>query len=71
MIFIKILIVGIIASGKTTLAKRLSKENNIKYYEIDSIVHDHFNKRKRSNEEQQEMIKEINQSNNWIIEGTL
>jgi len=68
---IKILIIGIVASGKTTLAKRLSKENNIKYYEIDSIVHDNQNKRKRTNKEQQEIIKKINKSNNWIIEGTL
>lgn len=36
----KILIVGIVASGKTTLARRLSKLLNIKHYEIDSVVHD-------------------------------
>ena len=39
----KILIVGIVASGKTTLAKKLSSQNNIKYFEIDSIVHDDKN----------------------------
>ena len=37
----KILIIGIVASGKTTLAKQLSKKLNIQYYEIDSIVHIH------------------------------
>ena len=31
----KVLIIGIVASGKTTLARRLSKETNIKNYEID------------------------------------
>ena len=67
----KILIIGIVASGKTTLAKRLSRENNVMYYEIDSIVHDDINNRKRTNEEQQRIIKEINKNNNWIIEGTL
>lgn len=36
----KILIVGTVGTGKTTLAKRLSSYYNIKYYEIDSIVHD-------------------------------
>lgn len=67
----KILIIGIVASGKTTLAKRLSKENNISHYEIDSIVHDDFNNRKRSVLEQLEMINDINKNNDWIIEGTL
>lgn len=36
----KILIIGIVASGKTTLAKKLEQQLNIKHYEIDSIVHD-------------------------------
>ena len=67
----KILIIGIVASGKTTLAKRLSEENNISHYEIDSIVHDDFNNRKRSVLEQLEMINDINKNNDWIIEGTL
>ena len=67
----KILIIGIVARGKTTLAKRLEKENNITHYEIDSIVHDDVNNRKRSNEEQQKNIQEINKKDNWIIEGTL
>ena len=71
MICIKVLIIGIVASGKTTLAKRLSNENNIQYYEIDSIVYDDFNKRKRSNDEQQQIIKQINKNDSWIIEGTL
>lgn len=71
MIYIKILLIGIVASGKTTLAKKLSKETNIKYYEIDSIVHDDYNKIKRTNEEQQAIFSEINKNDNWIIEGTL
>ena len=56
----KVLIIGIVASGKTTLARRLSKETNIKNYEIDLIVHDDKNKRKknkqRTNKEQQKII---------------
>lgn len=67
----KILIIGIIASGKTTLAKKLSKEYNIKHYEIDLIVHDDKDNYKRTNEEQQNLIKRINENDNWIIEGTL
>ena len=67
----KILIIGIVASGKTTLAKKLSRKTNIEYYEIDSIVHDDKNNLKRSVEEQQKIIEKINNKNNWIIEGTL
>jgi len=67
----KILIIGIVASGKTTLARRLAKENNVKHYEIDSIVYDDLLGKKRTNEEQQEIIKDINKESSWIIEGTL
>ncbi len=67
----KILIIGIVASGKTTLAKNLSKQLNIKYYEIDSIVHDDKNNKVRSHEEQIEIIKTIDNNRDWIIEGTL
>lgn len=68
----KILIVGTVGTGKTTLARRLSKDYNIKYYEIDSIVHDDSqNGRKREEEEQNVIIKNINKNENWIIEGVL
>jgi len=67
----KLLIIGIVASGKTTLAKRLSNKLNIKHYEIDSIVHDDQNKFKRNNNEQQQIISQINKNKDWIIEGTL
>lgn len=72
MIYIKILIVGIVACGKTALSKRLSAENNIRYFELDSIVHDDTNNRKRNNKEQQDLLKKIkNNNDDWIIEGTL
>jgi len=68
----KILILGNVASGKTTLAKQLSQKHKMNYYEIDSIVHDDNNGgKKRSIEEQNKIIKEINKSDNWIIEGIL
>jgi len=67
----KILIIGIVASGKTTLAKKLEQKLNIKHYEIDNIVHDDINCKKRTCEEQQKIIKEIDKQENWIIEGTL
>ena len=72
MIYIKILIIGIVACGKTALAKRLSIENNIRYFELNSIVHDDTNNRKRDNKEQQDLLKKIkNNNDDWIIEGTL
>lgn len=68
----KILIIGSVASGKTSLARKLSRKLNINYYEIDSIVHDDRNNYKRSPEEQKKIINEINdKENDWIIEGTL
>lgn len=68
----KILIIGTVGTGKTTLARKLSKEYNIKYYEVDSIVHDDSNNGiKRSIEEQDEIIRKIDKENDWIIEGTL
>lgn len=68
----KILIIGTVATGKTTLARKLSKKYKIKYYEIDSIVHDdESNGRKRTKEEQNEIINKINKNKDWIIEGVL
>lgn len=67
----KILIIGIVASGKSTLATKLSKQLNIKHYEIDLIVHDDENKKMRSHQEQLDIINEIDKNEDWIIEGTL
>ena len=67
----KVLILGIVASDKTTLARRLSFESRIKHYEIDQIVYDDFNDKKRYDEEQQEIIKRGDKNYSWIIEGTL
>lgn len=68
----KLLIIGIVASGKTTLAKRLSLEKGIKYFEIDSIIHDDINNVKRTHGEQEDIIRSIDRNNeSWIIEGTL
>ncbi|MFS0727672.1 hypothetical protein [Paenibacillus sp. 1P07SE] len=69
----KIFIVGIVASGKTTLAKRLSLHFNIPWFELDGIVHhESGNERvKRSPEEQMQVIREINKrQDTWIFEGT-
>lgn len=67
----KILIIGIVASGKTTLARKLSKLLSIKHYEIDLIVHDDNIGVKRDEKKQREIFKKINKEDDWIIEGTL
>lgn len=68
----KLLIIGIVASGKTTLARKLSIKYNIPYFEIDQIVHDDINNLKRNNKEQMDIINGIDKNNkDWIIEGTL
>lgn len=68
----KILIIGIVASGKTTLAKRLSKTLNIPWFELDCIVHHQTeNERyKRTPEEQIAAIESIDRRGSWIFEGT-
>lgn len=68
----KVLIIGIVASGKTTLAKRLSKEINVPWYELDSIVHYQTatGRFKRTADEQNEVIMNIDKDGNWIFEGT-
>jgi adenylate kinase family enzyme len=68
----KVLITGIVASGKTTLAKRLSKTINIPWYELDSIVHQQTatGRYKRTADEQVEVIMNIDKNGAWIFEGT-
>lgn len=68
----KIYIIGIVASGKTTLAKRLSEQLNISHYELDCIVWHKTDtgRHKRTSEQQLEVIKNIDGIGDWIIEGT-
>ncbi|MWC29376.1 hypothetical protein [Paenibacillus sp. MMS18-CY102] len=68
----KIFIIGIVASGKTTLAKRLSNEMNIPWYELDCIVHHETatERYKRTASEQVEVINQIDREGSWIFEGT-
>lgn len=68
----KILIFGIVASGKTTLAAKLSEKMDIPYYEGDCIAWGFPGEKryKRTNDEQTEIIEKINNNENWIVEGT-
>lgn len=66
----KILIIGGICSGKTTLARKLSKELKAKNYELDNI----FYKRRDVHEREKpklrnQKVKSILKKKKWIIEG--
>jgi len=65
----KIYIIGSVGSGKTTLAKRLSSNMNIKMYELDKIVwdDDHGNI-KRTDKDILKLFDEIIRQDVWIIE---
>ncbi len=71
-IALKILIFGIVASGKTTLARELSLRYNIKYYEGDCIAWGFAGEQryKRTETEQRNIILDIDKKGDWIIEGT-
>nr|WP_154893525.1 hypothetical protein [Paenibacillus xylanexedens] len=68
----KILILGIVASGKTTLAKEISQKINIPWYELDTIVHHEtpHGRNKRTPDEQIAVIQDIDRYGAWIFEGT-
>lgn len=68
----KILIFGIVASGKTTLARKLSQELDIPCFEGDYIAWGFPNETryKRTDEEQKNTITQIDKNGSWIIEGT-
>ena len=66
----KIVILGPVASGKTTLSKTLAERLQIPRYEIDEIVHNDETKEKRTKQEQQEILNKIlKEKDEWIIEG--
>lgn len=65
----KIYIIGNVASGKTTLAKHLSKKLNIDYYSLDKVVWDDENNHtKRKDQERDSLFKNIIKKDKWIIE---
>ncbi|WFR57254.1 hypothetical protein QA584_27210 [Anaerocolumna sp. AGMB13025] len=69
----KIYIVGAVSSGKTTLARKLSKKLNIQYQPLDEVVHipdksSPWGNRKRQPEERDTMFYSIIQQSMWIIE---
>ena len=69
----KIDIIGSVASGKTTLAKRISKKYGVPYYEKDNIVWKRTANGdvKRSPEERDIYFYDIIKENDWIVELSL
>ncbi|MFD0047798.1 DNA topology modulation protein FlaR [Actinomycetes bacterium NPDC127524] len=67
----KIHIIGSVGSGKTTLAKKLSLLLNIPYYELDNVVWKRHKTGdiRRTEEEREEYLTSIINSEAWIIEG--
>lgn len=67
----KIFIMGIVASGKTTYAKELSKQMDLPFVELDSVVYHNVDDEriKRTPEEQVEIIREMDAKGSWIAEG--
>ncbi|MFT4146189.1 MAG: hypothetical protein QM644_17195 [Mobilitalea sp.] len=71
----KLYMVGAVASGKSTLARRLSETSNIPAYSLDEVVHisdkaNPWGNRKRSVEERDELFQAIISQDKWIIEDT-
>ncbi|WP_255248187.1 DNA topology modulation protein FlaR [Terribacillus saccharophilus] len=67
----KIHIIGSVGSGKTTLAKELSQLLGASHHELDNVVWKRSleGDTRRSDKEKMEFIKDIIDSDAWIIEG--
>ncbi|MFC5605059.1 hypothetical protein [Sporosarcina koreensis] len=67
----KIFIMGIVASGKTTYAKELSKQKGFPFVELDAVVYHNVDgvRVKRLPEEQMQIVHEMNAMGSWIAEG--
>jgi len=67
----KILILGNSSSGKSTLAKELSLQNNLAHLDLDTIAWDKGTVTQRANIEDSEkqLHKFINENKSWVIEG--
>ena len=64
----RIYIIGSPGSGKTTLAKHLSKINKISYYELDCVIYDDIVHKKREKKEIDKIFNNIINKKDWIIE---
>lgn len=65
----RIYVIGIMGSGKTTLADKLSNKEKIKHYSLDDIYHIVKFTKKRSPKEREKKLNSILSKKKWIIEG--
>lgn len=67
----KIHIIGSVGSGKTTLARSLSNTLQLPFHELDNVVwiRKQLGDIRRTDQERQEYLQSIIQTNGWIIEG--
>jgi len=70
---LKLYITGPVGSGKTTLAKRLSRELFIDYFSLDEVVHppvktENMKRKKRTIQESMAVFNHILNNKSWIIE---
>ncbi len=68
----KIHIIGCSGSGKTYLAKKLSKKYNIPHYDLDNIYWDNSSEKygiKMEVEKRNKLLQNILEKDAWIIEG--
>ena len=67
----KIYIFGGPGSGKTTIAKKISKEFNVPFFELDKLLYKVVDgKNKKIEEEKRKLIiKDFIKKDNWITEG--
>ncbi|MEB1808342.1 MAG: AAA family ATPase [Bacillaceae bacterium] len=67
----KIHIIGSVGSGKTTLARTLSKKFDIPFYELDNVVWERHPSGdiRRPDEERDQYLDQIVRTKRWIIEG--
>lgn len=65
-------IIGSVASGKTTLARKLSAQYQIPFYEKDNIVWERTpdGDKRRNPEERDKMFRQILAQEHWIVEGS-
>lgn len=68
----KLLIIGAVGSGKTTLAKKISAASGVPTYQLEKILYEVTPKgrRKRSKKELLVLLTQIDLKGPWIMEGT-
>jgi len=67
----KILIFGNSSSGKSTLSKELSLQNNLAHLDLDTIAWDKeiVTQRAKQEDSEKQLHKFINENKSWVIEG--